>query len=592
MRFLIYILFILTCYSGFSQSEDLAKNYFEQGEYEKALKTYQKLYENNNRNRNYFEGFISSLQELERYKQAEILLLEKVKNPSNSPHHLVELGFNFQLQEREQEAQKYYQKALQEIEIRPNYAYMIAKTFQKYTLLEEAVAAYEAGMKQNKNVDYHIQLAKLYGEMGQMEKMFSNYIALLEDKPQYFHIVKRYFDLFLTDDPENEINVIFRNLLLKKLQSSPNIQYNEMLSWLFTQQKEFKKAFLQEKAIYRRSNGNLNNIINLAIIAKDEKNYETASEILNFVIAETPNEHIALKAHQELLEIKIANSEGNYDKIEKEFQDLFNQYGRGSKTYELQIAYANFLAFQKDEKNAAAQMLKNLKDSLQNDYQEAKTKMALADILVMDNEFNQALIYYAQIQHLERNAQISQEARFKVAKTSYYKGDFAWAKNQLDVLKTSTSQLIANDAMELSLLISDNSLEDSTQSALKKFAQADLLIFQNKKTEAIKILEDILEAHSGEKIIDDALLRLGNLFHQQEKYKKAVAAYQQIIEDFKTGILADDAYFALAELYEKQLNQPEKAKENYEQIIFNHADSIYFVDARKSFRKLRGDAIE
>jgi len=187
---------------------------------------------------------------------------------------------------------------------------------------------------------------------------------------------------------------------------------------------------------------------------------------------------------------------------------------------------------------------------------------------------------------------LAQEARFKVAKTSYFKGDFEWAQVQLDVLKKSASQLIANDAMQLSLLIKDNSLEDSTQTALKLYARADLLFFQKKETKAIAVLNSILENHKGEKIEDEALLKIGQLYEVKEEYEKAETAYLKIIQFYKEDILADDAYFRLAKLYEIRLNQPEKAKQYYEQIIFDFADSIYFVEARKKYRTLRGDEIE
>ena len=67
--------------------------------------------------------------------------------------------------------------------------------------------------------------------------------------------------------------------------------------------------------------------------------------------------------------------------------------------------------------------------------------------------------------------------------------------------------------------------------------------------------------------------------------------YQKIGEFYSDGILADDAHFALGELYENVLNEPEKAKNNYEKIIYNYQDSYYFPQARKNFRRLRGDAI-
>jgi len=191
-----------------------------------------------------------------------------------------------------------------------------------------------------------------------------------------------------------------------------------------------------------------------------------------------------------------------------------------------------------------------------------------------------------------KNDELSQEARFKVARTSYFKGDFEWAQNQLDVLKASSSQLIANDAMELSMLIKDNSQEDSTQSALKKYARADLLAFQNRTSEAISLLEDILLNHKGEKMEDEALLKQALLFEAEENWNKAEANYLKILQHFSKDILADNATFFLAELYNKKLKHPDKAREFYEQIIFNFPDSIYFVEARRNYRQLRGDAIE
>ena len=221
----------------------------------------------------------------------------------------------------------------------------------------------------------------------------------------------------------------------------------------------------------------------------------------------------------------------------------------------------------------------------------AYLKLALGDILVYDQRFNEALIIFTQVQKSVKNDVLGQDARFKVAQTSFYKGDFDWALTQLKVLRSSTSQLIANDAMQLSLLISDNSLEDSTQTALKKYARADLLAYQNKNTEAIEVLEDILQNHKGEKIEDEALLKQAELLVEQKNYESAEFNYQKIVEFYADGILADDAHFALGELYENILNEPEKAKSHYEKIIYNYQDSYYFPQARKNFRRLRGDAI-
>src|SRR5690606_34599025 len=326
----------------------------------------------------------------------------------------------------------------------------------------------------------------------------------------------RNFSLYITEDPENEANAVFRKQLLKRSQENQNILYNEMLSWLFMQQGEYAKAFIQEKAIFRRSGENLGRIIQLALMAREDAP-DTAQEILGFIISETVSDELKLQAHQIRLSLAqdLAKPE-DHKAIEEDFRNVIDTYGNGINTLSLQIDFANFLAFTEGRIEEAQQQLKVLLDAMPGKFEEAAIKMALADILVLDEKFNQALIYYTQVQNLVKNDVIAQDARFKVAKTSYFKGDFQWAKTQLDVLKSSTSQLIANDALEMSLLISDNSLEDSTQAALKGYARADLLSFQKKEEEAIAVLEEVLINHKTEKIEDEALLKQAELFRSEE----------------------------------------------------------------------------
>ena len=594
MRCFVFIAlwFIAGC-GLYAQSEQLAKNFFDQGEYEKALKVYQKLYEQNPANPVYFNGVVSSNQQMENFEEAEKMLMDRLNRSANNPSILIELGHNYELQEDQEKATRFYDEALQSIEARPNYAYSIARGFEQYNLLEYAANAYERAMETGTDRNYNLQLARIYGEQGKIEEMFSNYLDLIEDDMKFYGIANREFNRYISEDPRAEANIIFRKLLLKKLQEDPQLLYNEMLSWLFIQQKDFDKAFAQERAIFKRGENSLQGILNLAVMAKEAEEYETAEEIIAYAIEESPSRTFNLQARHFLLNIQLETANPDtYAKVEEDFRSLLEEYGYNKETLDVQIDYANFIAFSFDKKEDAITLLKRAVEITPDKFDLAKVKMAMADILVVQEKFNEALIYYSQIQNLVKNDVISQDARFKVAKTSYYKGDFDWAKTQLDILKTSTSQLIANDAMELSLLISDNSLEDSTQTALKKFAHADLLAFQKKNPEAIQALDSILINHKGEKIEDEALLSQAKLYEEEHDFMKAEQNYLEIINSFNNDILADNAHYLLAELYANQLQDPEKAKSLYEQIIFNFADSIYFVEARKKYRLLRGDTLE
>mgnify|MGYP000072424843 FL=1 len=139
------------------------------------------------------------------------------------------------------------------------------------------------------------------------------------------------------------------------------------------------------------------------------------------------------------------------------------------------------------------------------------------------------------------------------------------------------------------LLISDNTVEDSTQVALKKFARADFLLFQNKKQEALSAFQNILKEHKGEEIEPITLLRIGKIYEKLGDFTNALENYSAIINNHKECIYIDEAYFFSAEIYNEKLKDFEKAKPLYESIIMNHEDSIYYVEARKKYRQLRGD---
>lgn len=591
MRVILLIGLFLTTSLTFSQSEQEALNYFNNGEFEKALISYQKLYDANKSNSNHLLKIIEIHQQLEQYNLAEELLLFQINRTSN-PEFLVELGYNFQLKKEQEKADENYNQAVLKIDENPIYGFNVARRFEKHALIDYAATVYERAMELRPETNFNIQLARIYGEQGKIERMFMSYADFIERNPAYILQSKRIFSEFISENGEDENNKLLRKVLLTKIQNQPNIIWNQLLSWLFIQQRDYNKAFAQERAIYKRQQETILGITDLAAITTNEGKSEIAKEILTFIINNAFNFETVLKAHKDLLELETKYAlKKDYKVIDQKYKALLEEFGMLPQTIDFQISYANFQAFNLDEADAAILFLKESLKINASKFLQAKVKLKLGDILVFQEKFNEALIYFSQIQTSLKNSPISQEARFRVAKTSYYKGDFKWAESQLKILKSSTSQLIANDALDLKLLISDNKFEDSLQTALKLYAKADLLAFQNKKESAILLLDKILIEHKTESIIDQALYKQAQLFESKQLYEKAGANYLNMIANYREDILADDAYYALAELYLNHLDQPEKAKDLYEQIIFNHEDSIYFVDARKKYRALRGDAI-
>lgn len=589
MKYLFLHIALFLSLAAFAQNEQLAQHYFDKGEFDKALISYQELLKSQPGQSFYFTRYLESLQQLQRYADAQKAIEDRLKI-YNQTTLLIELGYNYQLL-KDAKSKKYFDQALDRLRANPAEVYSVAQVFERRGLLEYALNSYKlANELQPGRYHLNYQIAVLYGQMGQIDMMVSTFLDEAHANPGSLIMVQNQLSRFGQDDEDGRFAEILRKaLLLKAQKSQQDVFWNQFLSWFYIQQKEYNKAFVQEKAIYRRNPESFSNIVNLAQLAISEGDKETGREILTFVLENTRDLETVIDAHFYLLDMRIDDAKPqDYPAIEAEFNRLINEFGATNYTLNLQELQAHFLAFYLNKPEPAKAILKNLMAQPLGRHQVAGLKMELADILLYEEKFNQALIYYSQIEEDLKNDVIGHQASLASARTSYFKGDFDWAQKQFQTLKSASSQLIANDALEYFLLINDNAT-DSTRTALKKFARADYLAFQQKHDLALQAFENILKEHKGDEIEAVTLLRIGRLQEKAGNFDKALTHYTEILEKHADGIYVDEALFYSAELYSKKLDQPEKAKPLYEQIIFKHEDSIHAVEARKRFRQLRGD---
>jgi tetratricopeptide (TPR) repeat protein len=589
MKKLLLLLVLFTAFSAAAQNEQLANNYFDRGEFEKALISYQELLKSNMGNFNYFQRVVECYQQLQQFDKAEKTIqdqYDKFKQTST----LIELGYNFQLQKNPEKAKKYYDQAIDKIKKNAQEVYGIAYVFERKSLVDYALLAYKTAVEKEPKLSFNFQMGVLYGQQGNTDLMIETFLDEAVKAPQNLPLIQNQLSRFMTEDGNATFNDALKKALLLRAQKTQDLLWNDFLSWYFVQLKEYGKAFIQQKAIYKRNPESFADIVNLGQMAISDNDQDSAQEILSFVLENTNDLELLVQSHSYLIEMKIDHAlEKDYPALTAELEGLIQKYGMSPYTLPLLEQQANFTAFHLHDSEKAKAILKSAMELPINRFQMAEAKMALADILLFEEKFNQALIYYSQVNEDMGAEPIGQEASLKTAKTSYYKGDFDWASHQLKVLKSAPTQLIANDALDLFLLISDNTVEDSTQVALKKFARADFLLYQNKKPEALAQFQLILKENKGDEIVPVALLRIGKIYEKMGDFTQALAQYNEIITKYKECIYIDEALYYSAEVYNTQLKDSEKAKPLYEEMIFHHEDSIYFVDSRNKYRKLRGD---
>ena len=572
-----------------SQNEQLAQNYIDKGEFDKAASLYEELDKKQPNNFYFSQKLVSCYQGLKQFDKAEKLLLNK-KEASNQPIIFVELGYNSQLQKDTNKGETYYKKAVEAVANQPNYAYQIGQAFEQKSLLLQAYNTYEIAQKTNSSMNFDYQMALLQGQMGNLDVMVVKLLDYAYANINSTLSVQNQLVFFMQDDAENVFANSLKKELLLRTQKTQDIYWNQFLSWLYVNQKEYNKAFIQEKSIYKRNPESFDDIIQLAQICVNENENETAQAIFQFILQNTTDESTLLNAQYFLLKNEISTAKPEtYPIIQSKFDALLSQFGESPFSVDIRILAAHFKAFYLNDFENAKSLLDTTMEIPLNVRQKAKVKMELADVFVFNEKFNQAIIYYAQIQNDLPNDEFSHEASMRMAKTSFFKKDFNWAKKQASELKQASSQLIANDAVELFLLISDNSEEDSLQVALQDFSKADLLAFQNKPAAALEAFLQVLEKHKGESIEPGTLFKVAKNYEKLGNFVKAIIYYQTILDNHKDGIYIDEALFYSAEIYKNQLNDLEKAKNLYEKVVLEHPDSIYFTEARKQYRSLRGD---
>lgn len=592
MKIVLYFLFFFITICASAQNEQLAQNYLDKGDFEKALISFDELLKSVPSNPYFFQKKIECLQQLQQLDKAESELLDRIKS-YNYAALLVELGYNFQLKKDDNKALKFYNQAIEKISKTPYEVYGIAANFEKKGLLDFAILAYETATKKDERLSFNYQTALLYGQKGDTDLMIDKLLTESFINPSILPNIQYQLSFYMQESGAEKFTESLKKGLLAKSQDktldSKEVFWNQYLSWFFVQQKEFGKAFLQEKSIYKRNPESFYSIINLAQLAVDENDTETAKEIYDFILENTLDNDLKIKANYYLLNIKINNAtEKEYPEILERLELLNKQFGVSPYSLSLQKQRAHFMAFNLKKPEEAKTILKKALELPLNDLQIADIKMELADILLFQEKFNQALIYYSQIEDDVKNSTIANEASMKIAKTSYFQTDFKWASKQLKVLKSASTQLIANDAIDLFLLISDNTVADSTQVALKKFAHADFLLYQNRNDEALLEFQNVLKDNKTIEIEPITLLRIGKIYEKKQDFVSALTQYQKIIDNHKECIYIDEAQYFSAEIYSKQ-NDIANAKKCYEEIIFKHQDSIYFTESRKKFRNLRGD---
>jgi tetratricopeptide (TPR) repeat protein len=577
----------------------LAYQYYNTGEYEKAGDIYLDLYNKTPRNYSYFNRYIDCLLALEDFSTAEGAIKKKIKSNPNEIQLYTTLGNLLERQEKEEEANKIYTDAIQSVANNQSGTIRLGQAFVNLKKYDLAIQVYERGMEITAPKDYFsTNLANTYRRKGDYKNAVKYYLVSLRRPNSNANSLKSTLGRILDEDGMEELKV----RLYEEIQKYPDEpKYPDFLQWVFEQQRDYGKALRQARALDRRFEETGKRIFDLSNSANKDEDFATAIKGYQYIVDNKgSNSSFYFESKQNLLVAKMNEIISDFDFEQSEFVPLSAEYdtfllefGKNAQTALVMMDQAELKATYMDDTPGAISLLEEIIDVRGiNKSIRAIGKLRLADYYLIEGEIWEATLLYSQVDKDFKEEQLGEKARFKNAMFSYFNGEFEWAQEQFDILKAATSRLISNDAIDMSVFITDNMGLDTTDVPLRMFADADLLIFQNKYDQAFTKLDSITTVFPEHTLLDDILYKKAQIYVKQKNYNKAIAAYNKIIETHNEEIRCDNAIYELAALYELHLDDPAKAEELYKTLFIDFSNSTLAVDARKKYRLLRGDNIQ
>lgn len=583
-----------------SPDEQLAVQYYQAGEYDKAMVYYEKLY-NKNPIQLYYNYYLNCLLFTKNYKKAEKTVKKQQAKAEWDLRFKIDLGRVYRAEGDEDKAKKEFKAAVDGITSTTSAKHVIevSDAFLAINETGYAVDALKQGRKMLKgSYTFHIELAEVYAMKKDYTGMVTEYLDLLEVSEGYIKQVQDLLQVQLDADAENKVSLILRAELIKRSQKSPDKTiWNDMLMWYYMQEENFAMALIQAKAVDKRNNLEGWRVMDLAETARANRQYTVANDAYDYVISLGPEKDNYNRARIEKVNTRYeqVTSTANYTQadllsVEAEMKSTMDELGKTPATISLMKTMAHLQAFYLHKtKEAIALLEEAIAMPGVTPLKNAECKLELGDVLLLDGQVWEASLRYSQVEKAFKMDPMGQEAKLRNAKVAFYIGDFHWAQVQLSILKEAPSRLIANDAMYLSMIITDNLALDSNPEPLMLFAKADLMLFQNRYEESGKYLDSIDLLYPTHSLADDILFMRYRIEFKRQNYTKAATYLEKLIADYGQDILGDDATFRLAQLYDYYLNDAEKAKQYYLDVITNYPGSLFKVDAQKRYRILRGD---
>ncbi len=601
VRFLpLLLVFTLVLSSLSAQVQDpeaaLAREYFNDGEYEKAIPLYEKLYDRDH-DLDYLFPLVEAQLEIEQYDAAEKAVQKALRKHKSEPQVKALLGSVYAAQEREADAKAIWNQLLEdELETEGGFA-KVGRYFFEERQFDWAMKTYTTARERLGRLTLFAEpMARLHILNGDIDLAIAEYVKAYQVQPDIFDDFKLVVLDLVAEDKNDAIET---GLLRASMDNPRDEKLRELLYDFYLKAENYEEALLQARAMDRVLRENGRRVYELAQSLQQNERYELSNEALTYIIKQlgrkspyympammerAKNFELEALSTKPLDTLKVRQAIDNYEQ-------LFGEHGRQPGFAEAMIRQARLLLFYAGDVTLAKNQLEKITRLPVHPRFKAEAELLLGDVYLIQQEPLKALKQYQLVDSVLQDETQATQAKYRIARLNYFNGQFKLAKGQLKVLKDNTSNDISNDAIRLYLIIQDNLGMDTTEVPLQLFADAQLAAYQKRYEESIRLMDQIMREYPEHGLRDEILWEKAQIALNQGKTEQAISFLDAIIEKHGTDVWADDAVFTKAELMQFTLNKPKEAQELYLKILMDYSGSLYKVEARKRLRELRSNSL-
>ena len=595
------VFFILICLLTFtnlySQSPielEQARMLKDNGEVNAAIDMYKEFIKQYKNNRDLYILISDCFLELGEDKNAESYLKKANKQFPNDYKIKVTLYILYDQTNQKNKKEKLFKNILSSLKANNSDIQSLGNEFISKRRWAEAKAVFLKGRELIfDNTAYSWQLSNIFLQEGDYQNIAKEYLIQLENNPKTLKQIETNI-LGLITNNQDIAPIIEKEWETCWKKNKNNPYFAQFGVWLYNQTKQYDKSFELAKQIdnkFEEESGAT--MLSFGEDMLNSNNLDYALKAVNYILKKGKESAFYQRcralslslSYKQFIENPI-KSESDFNRLENDFMFFFKEFSFSKETFEIILQMGSFFAFHINKPQEAVDMLEEAINKGFPTNQKGEIKLLLAKIYNRYGDMWQASLYCSQVEKDCKNSYLADEAKLLKALFSYYNNEIPWALSQFKALRSSTTKLIANDAMSYSILIEENIDQDSTYNGLRLFANAEKEIEYNNLSLSKQYLDSINTSYLYHPLFDEVLILRAKISILEKNFEQAKEYLKESLKKYPYELTADDALYILSDIYLNQTKEISLAKETLEKIIIDYPNSIYVIEARKLLSEL------